>query len=74
MSEIYETITQRTIYIYIYIASALVIVNNHITTPGTHKIRPKDKSFNLDVPQVHRNIFETMTLLDSTLKLIIIKQ
>ena len=61
-----NTMTQRTIEI----ATAVVIVNNRITTPFTLQLRPSKGSTTLNVLKAHKNIFSAMKLIDPTLKLI----
>ena len=61
-----NTMTQRTIEI----ATAVVIVNNRITTPVTLQLRPSKGSTTLNVLKAHKNIFSAMKLIDPTLKLI----
>ena len=61
-----NTMTQRKIEV----ATAVVIVNNIITTPVTLQFRPSEDSTNLNALKAHQNIFSGMKLIDSTLKII----
>ena len=57
--------TQRTIET----ATAVIIINNIITTPVTLQLRPSKGSNNLNVLKVQKNIFSAMKLIEPTLKL-----
>ena len=61
--------TQQTIEV----ATAVVIVNNRITTPVTLHLRPFKGSTHLNVLKAHKNIFSVMKLIDTTLKIITFK-
>ena len=66
LPEANNAMTQRTSEV----ATAAVIVNNIITAPVTLQLRPSRGSTNLNVLNVHQNIFSAMKLIDPTLKII----
>ena len=57
--------TERTIKI----ATAVVIINNRITTPVTSEIRPGKENLIINVANSHKKI-STMKLVDPTIKII----